>query len=85
MKLIKCICLANGEPGPAEQFLSAYNPKTGESEWTWVREKALTFPNAREAMRLWRSVLETDPVRWDGKANRPLTAFTVEVVDADKL
>lgn len=34
------------------------------------------------AMELWRSIDPRYPVRPDGKPNRPLTAFTVEVEPA---
>jgi hypothetical protein len=83
-KVIKCQCLADGSPGPAGQYLKAYDAKTGESEWTLNVAEALTFPSPLEAHRLWASVLPSQPIRpWDGKPNRPLTAFTIWIEDAD--
>lgn len=42
-------------------------------------ERAKKFPSAREAMEEWRRISRSVPTRPDGKPNRPLTAFTVEV------
>lgn len=43
--------------------------------------KAKEFDSARDAMEEWRRVSKTTPVRpYDSKPNRPLTAFTVEVI-----
>jgi hypothetical protein len=41
---------------------------------------ALRFTTAREALSYWRQISRTVPVRPDGRPNRPLTAFTVEIV-----
>lgn len=79
MKVIRCVSLADGSPGPADQFLAAYNNKTGESVWTNDRAKALKFVDAFTALLLWKSIHEMEPVRLDGKPNRPLTAFTVTI------
>lgn len=80
MILIRCVSLANGEPGPAGQFLKDYDPDTGESLWTHEVTDAEPFNSKDEAYSLWMSVLESEPVRsHDGKPNRPLTAFTVEI------
>ena len=82
MKLIKCVELANGERGPAGQFLRSYDPKTGFSTWTIHKEKAMKFAEATAAFMLWKSVHEREPVRvHDGKPNRPLTAFTIAIED----
>lgn len=43
--------------------------------------KALHFPDRGAALECWRAVSTTHPTRpGDGKPNRPLTAFTVEIV-----
>lgn len=42
--------------------------------------KALQFDNTVDALECWRAVSTTHPLRPDGKPNRPLTAFTVELV-----
>jgi hypothetical protein len=41
---------------------------------------ALVFDDAAAALTCWRQVSPTHPTRPDGKPNRPLTAFTVEIV-----
>lgn len=38
------------------------------------------FPDVVEALEFWRTQSRVRPLRPDGGANRPLTAFTVEVV-----
>jgi hypothetical protein len=79
-KIIKCVMLANGDPGPAGQYLASYDQETGESVWTLDKDMAKPFPGALEAIEFWRQVLPSQPVRpWDGKPNRPLTAFTIEI------
>lgn len=39
--------------------------------------------SAKAAFELWRAVDQRNPVRPDGKPNRPLTAFTVDIEPAD--
>jgi len=43
-------------------------------------EEARHFENAGEALLFWSTQSRVKPRRPDGKPNRPLTAFTVEVV-----
>lgn len=42
--------------------------------------KAATFDTAKGAFEFWQRTSQVRPVRPDGLPNRPLTAFTVEVV-----
>lgn len=43
---------------------------------------AFHFRDARNALAAWRSIPSNHPRRLsDGKPNRPLTAFSVEVID----
>jgi hypothetical protein len=73
-------CKGMGSPflkGPVDQFLTAYDPLTGESDWTYDKSKALRFNSKLEAFQFCMQILESDPIRPDGKPNRPLTAFTV--------
>lgn len=64
------------------QYLLSYDLDArrgrGSSEWTPDIGEALRFPSATQAMDVWQSVSPSNPVRDDGKPNRPLTAFTVE-------
>jgi hypothetical protein len=43
----------------------------------------MRFKTAGEAWMLWRRPSRVRPVRADGKPNRPLTAFTIEVLDEE--
>lgn len=43
-------------------------------------EKARVFASPAEAMEAWRTVPKARPLRADGQPNRPLTAFTVEIL-----
>lgn len=42
--------------------------------------EAATFPDVMEALEFWRTQSRERPMRDDGLPNRPLTAFTVELV-----
>lgn len=50
----------------------------GDVVLTKERDLARRFSDVGEAMRVWRTQSKTHPWRSDGKANRPLTAFSVE-------
>jgi len=41
--------------------------------------KAKRFASEKEAVDCWQQVNARDPVRPDGKPNRPLTSYTIEV------
>ena len=43
-------------------------------------EKALGFPSMDELVRYYETVPVCCPLRPDGKPNRPLTAYTVEII-----
>lgn len=45
---------------------------------------ATTWPTAAAALEAWRTIDEARPWRPDGKPNRPLTAFTVTVLQRDQ-
>lgn len=90
MAVIKIICLADGRATEFDgQYVTEYDPsRTSRSpagaemlchlRTTPDRAKALKL-SARDAFELWRKVDERNPVRSDGRPNRPLTAFTVEI------
>lgn len=86
--VIRIVGLANGEQSGAEgQFVHEYTPNgfegRGDLVLTRVRDRAKRYPDAAAAMEDWRRVSETHPVRpWDGEPNRPMTAFTVEMISA---
>lgn len=95
-KVIRIIGLVNG---PATAFDGEYvieydpsrdgvEPGTGRPMnchlvTTADQEKATRYDMV-EALELYRAVDPRDPVRPDGKPNRPLTAFTIEAHRADQ-
>jgi hypothetical protein len=46
--------------------------------------QARVFADHAEALELWRSTCKRHPIRFDGRSNRPLTAFTVEIAPPEK-
>jgi hypothetical protein len=44
-------------------------------------DKAMKFTSKFEALVFWRTQSKTMPYRFDGKPNRPLTAYHMEVTD----
>jgi hypothetical protein len=44
--------------------------------------RAYRWEDKREALETYYEVLESDPIRPDGKPNRPLTALTIEIQPA---
>ena len=74
------------EGGPADLdglWLKAYDPDAQDGHGTIVgtkhRANAMQFTDMAAAMRCWRQPSTARPTRPDGKPNRPLTAFTIEV------
>jgi hypothetical protein len=47
---------------------------------TLKRRRAKEFPDFKAALEYWQTISTEVPVRPDGKPNRPLTAYTVEIV-----
>ena len=47
-------------------------------------DDAWLWDSAEDALSTWKEILTSDPVRPDGKPNRPMTAFTVELVKVEK-
>lgn len=69
------------------QYLKSYQASGGFGngfiEATNDIAEALRFADTIEALECWRAVSTTHPLRRDGKPNRPLTAFTVELVKVE--
>jgi hypothetical protein len=65
-------------------YIAAYNPTVGLTslECTLNPDRALRL-DSRAAFDLWQSSPTVDPVRPDGKPNRPLTGFDVEFTRLD--
>lgn len=66
------------------QFLKSYDPEAhdgrGEVEWTRDPKEAKRFPSFTAAYEEWQFTSVTRPMREDGKPNRPLSAYSIEVV-----
>lgn len=80
--VIRCGGFANDRPCPVlGQYLKSFDPdgdpERGLSVWTPDIQQAQRFKTAGEAFRFWKQVRKSEPVRPDGKPNRPLTAFNV--------
>jgi len=86
MKVIKIVGTARGAPTEfAGQYVMEYQPmaidslghyKGGKLVTTPDLSQALRFEGAADAMRCWQRQNGWLP---NGKPNRPLTAFTVEI------
>ncbi len=73
-----------GEPHVAGQYLvssdvDAFDGR-GHADWTVDRAKARRFASPVEATEEWRRQSTVRPLRPDGKPNRPLSSYTVEIV-----
>lgn len=82
---IKCVALNSGlEAGPAGQWLKSYDPDgmggRGHAVWTADPSEAMTFLDVGAAVKCWQQQSEKAPTRDDGRPNKPLTAYTVEVI-----
>jgi hypothetical protein len=86
--VIKLIADAAGlyPPLPDPTYLRDFDPDRhdgrGEIGTTRDPAKALRFSDAAAALMVWKTQSRRVPVRPDGKPNRPLTAYTVEIVAA---
>lgn len=85
---LRVLALADGRPFElAGGYLRAFdvdaNGGRGSADLTADPSLALTWPTPIEAFAAWKSTSTVRPIRPDGKPNRPLTAYTVEVVDLD--
>jgi hypothetical protein len=72
-------------------FLRSFDPEasatepptypTGDARFTADIGDAMQFASKSAAFATWWTQSETVPHRPDGKANRPLTIFTMSIVD----
>lgn len=83
---MSCVCrlyAAIGTHPNDGMYLRSYSPEArdgiGDIRVTPDRALALRFADAGAAMTLWRTVPKCRPRRDDGKPNRPLTAFHMEI------
>ena len=87
--VLKIVGLAGGIEGPCTgspvgHFVKSYDPEAhdgrGDTVGTLDLTEAQTFDSPDEAIVYYRQISKTRPLRPDGRPNRPLTAFTVEVL-----
>jgi hypothetical protein len=55
----------------------------GVSVFTTDKRDAMRFDSLRDALACWKQSPKCRPWRNDGKHNRPLTAYTVEILTDD--
>jgi hypothetical protein len=85
--VMQLVGLANGDGSPHEgEFLVEYDPPAMRADGTYEggnivtsrdMAQALQFADPGALLECWR---QTNGTRPDGKPNRPLTAYTVEIV-----
>jgi hypothetical protein len=75
---------ANEEP----LYLKHYDPDGDEGRGSFDLiddpNKAQVFDDFMALIECWRQTSKVLPLRADGKPNRPLTALTIEAVNADQ-
>jgi hypothetical protein len=84
MIAIKILCDALGNKTPYDNmFVKSFDPDAmcgrGKVVATPHVEEALQFESTTEAHRFWAQASTVQPLRTDGKPNRPLTAYCVEM------
>ena len=80
--LMRCMGYARDMPCPYEgMYLAQFTPD-GESkgEWTSNQDKAIHFVNPESLLETWKMSIGT---REDGKPDRPLTAFNIEIEEVN--
>lgn len=68
------------KPTYLKSYLPSGNRGDGMIEFTDNPRQAMSFTSARGAMALWSAQSKLRPYGDDGKPNKPLTAYTVEVI-----
>jgi hypothetical protein len=70
------------DPRPGA-YLRSYDPDAykglGQAVWTEDPKLAKLFPSPKDAWEAWQAQSTVRPLRDDGKPNKPLTAFSVEI------
>ena len=87
MKTIKVLGRAGYEQLSSELWLKSYADTpdgAGHLVLTNDPAEAMTFKDGAEAMQFWRQQSKSRPKRRDGKPNRPLTAYSVEIEEPHK-
>jgi hypothetical protein len=88
MYVIRCVgvegTLIGGGEDPTGKYLSFYDPEFGGgygmAEWSTDAKEAMTFATTKAAVECYRTIPATRPRRSDGLPNRPLSAYSVEIM-----
>lgn len=85
MIIIQIVSLATGLPcKEADMYLKDFDVDAfcgcGHLTVTPDIDDARRFPTVQEAFQFWRRQSKVRPYRPDNKPNRPLTAYTIEMV-----
>jgi len=83
--LLAIVCHATGEASVHDgRFLRSFDPDAhggrGSVLTTLAPERAIVFEDAGAALAFWKTQSAAVPLRDDGQPNRPLTAYTVELL-----
>lgn len=89
MKVVKIVTGANSVHTPHDgRYLLGYNPDTVYGDLVMITTpdiaKAKRFADLSAVHDLWAAVSKKQPVRPDGKPNRPLTSLSIEVIEFPK-
>jgi hypothetical protein len=77
------LAIGGGPQGYVKEYTPDGHGGRGDLVITAKLEDAKRYDDAAAALREWKRTSRTHPVRpGDGKPNRPLTAFTVEIQEA---
>jgi hypothetical protein len=83
--VIQLVAFASGMScNHAWEYLKSFDPDAfsgrGYATWTPETSKAMRFVDTAEALAMYRRQSAVQPLRPDGKPNRPLTGYTILVV-----
>lgn len=87
--VVRIMCGPGGSATPHDgRYVVRWNPHTPYGvcrvDSTDDIRQARRFANAAEALAVWNTVSHVDPVRFDGKANKPLAALTIDIYPPSK-
>lgn len=90
MKILRIVGFSNGRPSPHDgRYVVAFDPDAydglGDVQTSADPHQAIKFNEAIDAWNLWRKVSTKRPRRADGKPNKPMTAFTIEIISFSQL
>ena len=85
--VIKIVGAASGHPTGLEgQYVKSFDPEAfqgrGDVIATMNKNDAMHFDSFTQAHAFWNQQSKLRPLRPDGRPNKPLTAFTVEIISA---